>query len=112
MPLILQGVVGVIGPQLKPVPGTISPINGAGRISPVRGFRARRVVPCKVGWYNTGGFPPHLGSNRSKVNAEASPPLLEPPCSGGAHLYMRRPTSRVRFRRTFQVSWTNHAHVY
>src|SRR5438128_1869611 len=111
MPLILHGVVGVIGPQLKPVPGTIRPINGAGRTSPVSGFSALRVVPCKVGWYNTGGFPPHLGSNRSKVNAEASPPLFDPPCSGGAHLYMRSPTSTVTLRRAFQVSWTNQAQV-
>src|SRR5262245_52637974 len=89
-------------------------MNELGRVSPEIGFNARRFVPVQgnapihVGRYSTGGLPPHLGSNRSNENADASPP----PCSAGAHFAMRRPMSSVMLRRTFQVSWMNHCHVY
>ena len=46
MPLIGHGVVGVIGPQLYPVPGDHqADERRAGSSSPVSGFRALRFVP-------------------------------------------------------------------
>ena len=50
MPLIAQAVSAVMTcVQLYPVPGTIKPMNVAGRIWPVCGFRADRVVPESTG---------------------------------------------------------------
>jgi hypothetical protein len=49
MPLIAHGVVGVMTPHVYPVPGTIWPMNGDGRISPVSGFCARRAPLTSTG---------------------------------------------------------------
>src|SRR5688500_8640775 len=100
MPLMLHGASGVMTPQLNPVPGTIWPMNDEGRISPVSGLRARAAPDTRTGSYNTGALPPHDRSNRSKLNADASPL----PLYGGDHLYIRRPTSKVNVGFTFQVS--------
>jgi hypothetical protein len=49
MPLILQGLPGVMTSQLYPVPGTINPTYVTGRISPVSGFCARRAPFTRIG---------------------------------------------------------------
>src|SRR5215207_4812662 len=94
-------------PQVKPEPGTIWPTNVTGTIAPVTGFSARRPCGVVTGRYSTGGRPPQLGSNRSKLKAEASP-VAE---TGSSHLYMRTPASNVSFRLGFHVSWANQAQV-
>src|SRR5438067_9740447 len=85
----------------------MSPIYVAGRISPVFGFSARRAPLDNTGVKNTGGLPPHVGSKRSKLNPEDSPPCA----NGGLHRYTRRPASIVSFEWIFQVSCTNAAQV-
>src|SRR5688500_11179220 len=108
MPLMLHGASGVMTPQLYPVPGTIWPNTDEGRTSPVSAWRAPAAPATTPEPYNSGALPPHDGSNRSKLNADASPL----PLYGGDHLYIRRPISKVRVGFIFQVSWTNHAKVF
>src|SRR5688500_10243345 len=100
MPLMLHGASGVMTPQLSPLPGTSCPMNDEGRISPLSGLRARAAPATRTWLYNIGALPPHDGSNRSKLNADASPL----PLYGGDHLYIRRPISKVRVGFIFQVS--------
>src|SRR5438477_11835261 len=107
MPLSLHGFVSDRLVQVSPVPGTMVPMYEGARMDPVNGFTARRPACVFTGANNTGGFPPHLGSNRCMLKIDATPS----DCSGQPTLYTRSPTSSVRLREIFQVSCAKTAMV-